>query len=67
MKIRFGVVGVLVLAGLLALGRYYFGGERVPDGQPPLVSLSATNFDQLRAAFNEASGEVRIVLLFSPT
>jgi hypothetical protein len=51
----------------LALGRHFYRGETVPAGQPPLVSLTSTNFDQLRAAFNAASGEVRIVLLLSPT
>jgi hypothetical protein len=32
-----------------------------------LVSLTSSNFDQLRTAFNAASGEVRVVLLLSPT
>jgi hypothetical protein len=66
MKKLLSILAVLVLVGLLALGRHY-RGETVPAGQPPLVSLTSTNFDQLRAAFNAASGEVRIVLLLSPT
>lgn len=46
---------------------HYFGGSAVPNGQAPLVSLSAANFDQLRRSFNAASGDVRVVLLLSPT
>jgi hypothetical protein len=67
MKKLLSILAVLVLLGLLALGRHFCRGETVPAGQPPLVSLTSTNFDQLRAAFNAASGEVRIVLLLSPT
>jgi len=67
MKKRLSIFAVLVLVGLFALGRHFYGGRAVPAGQPPLVSLTATNFDQLRAAFNSASSEVRIVLLLSPT
>jgi hypothetical protein len=57
----------VVFVGLLALGWHFYGSEKVPAGQPPLVSLTSGNFDQLRAAFNGASGDVRIVLLLSPT
>jgi hypothetical protein len=67
MKRLLGAFVVLVFAGLLILGRHFYGGEAVPTGQPRLVPLTSTNFDQLRAAFNAASGEVRIVLLLSPT
>jgi hypothetical protein len=67
MKKLLSILAVLVLLGLLALGRHFYRGETVPAGQPPLVSLTSTNFDQLRAAFNAASGEVSIVLLLSPT
>lgn len=67
MKKRLSILAVLVLVGLLALGRHFYSARAVPAGQPPLVSLTSTNFDQLRAAFNSASGEVRIVLLLSPT
>jgi hypothetical protein len=58
---------VVVVAGLLAFGWHFYGGEKVPAGQPLLVSLTSANFDQLRTAFNAASGEVRVVLLLSPT
>jgi hypothetical protein len=67
MKKLLSILAVVVLVGLLALGRHFYGDEGVPAGQSRLVSLTATNFDQLRAAFNAASGDVRIVLLLSPT
>lgn len=57
----------LVFLGLLALGWHFYGGSKVPTGQPPLLSLTSSNFEQMRTAFNSASGEVRIVLLLSPT
>jgi hypothetical protein len=56
-----------VTVGLLALAWHLYGGAKVPAGQPPLASLTSANFDQFRTAFNAASGEVRIVLLLSPT
>lgn len=67
MKKGFSILAALVFVGLLALVWHFYGGTRVPAGQPALVSLTSTNFEELRAAFNVASGEVRIVLLLSPT
>ena len=67
MKKSVSILAALVFVGLLALGWHFYGGARVPAGQPALVSLTSTNFEELRAAFNAASGEVRIVLLLSPT
>ena len=51
----------------LSFGWHYYGGSRVPAGQPALISLNAQNLDGLRAAFNAASDDVRVVLLLSPT
>ncbi len=67
MKKGLSIFAAFVFVGLLALGWHFYGGARVPAGQPALVSLTSTNFDELRAAFNAASSEVRIVLLLSPT
>jgi len=53
-----------VLAGLLA---DVSSQPRVPAGQLSLSILTPENFDQLRTAFNQASGDVRVVLLLSPT
>ena len=43
------------------------GPPKVSAGQPPLAFLTTENFDQLRTAFNSAAGDVRVVLLLSPT
>jgi hypothetical protein len=67
MKIRLTILGVFVIVGVLALGWRIYNGARVPAGQHPLVFLTSNNFDQLRTAFNAFSGDVRIVLLLSPT
>lgn len=67
MKKRLGILAVLVLVGLLALSRYFYGDGTVPAGQPALVALTEGNFEQLRMAFNSASDDVRVVLLLSPT
>jgi hypothetical protein len=40
---------------------------RAPEGQPPLASLAPEALDTIRGAFNEASDEVRVVALLSPT
>jgi hypothetical protein len=53
-----------VLAGLLA---NISSEQKVPAGQPSLSTLTLENFDKLRTAFNAASGDVRVVLLLSPT
>ena len=49
-----------MLANLLA------GGAPPPD-QPQMVKLEANNFSSLKAQFNEASDEVRVILMLSPT
>ncbi len=67
MKKGLSILAVLVTVGLLALAWHVYRGAKVPAGQPPLASLTSANFDQFRTAFNAASGEVRIVLLLSPT
>jgi hypothetical protein len=53
-----------VLAGLLA---DISSQQKVPAGQPSLSTLTPENFGQLRTAFNKALGDVRVVLLLSPT
>jgi hypothetical protein len=67
MKKGLSILAVLVTVGLSVLAWHFYGGAKVPAGQPPLASLTEANFDQFRIAFNAGSGEVRIVLLLSPT
>ena len=67
MNKRLSVLAGLLILGLLVLSWHFNGGREVPAGQPAFISLTTQNFDQLRAAFNAASGKVRVVLLLSPT
>jgi len=46
---------------------YFWGSKGTPHGQPPLASLTTKNFEKFTGDFNAASGELRLVLLFSPT
>jgi len=57
----------LSLALVLALGVYWYYWGSSPRGQPPLTSLTLTNFDRFKHAFNGAADRARLVLLVSPT
>lgn len=56
---------VAVLGGVLAW--HYYARPLAPAGQPPLIEISASNLDRLRGEFNQAAGDVRVILLLSPT
>ena len=60
------VLGVFV-AIVAALFWYFLAERRVPEGQPPLATLSAGTLDSLRADFNRDAGATRIIVLLSPT
>ena len=61
------ILGLGAIAAVGAAIFYYYGGHQAPDGQPPLAELSPANFASFQEAFNKADGEVRVVLMFSPT
>jgi len=46
---------------------YYGAGGRVPSGQPPVEKLTPQNVAVIKDAFNAAKGDVRLLLLLSPT
>ena len=59
---------IAVIAALvLAAAWYQFGGHRTAAGQPPLAELNAATLDQLRADFNAAADQPRMIVLLSPT
>jgi len=62
---------LLLVAGIVAivLGAlwFQFGGHRTAPGQPPLASLNAQSLARLRAEFNAAADQPRMILLLSPT
>jgi hypothetical protein len=58
-KYVFWLLAILLVA---AIGWYFSSA-----GNTPLVSLSPTNFDAFRMAFDGDAHEARAVLLLSPT
>jgi hypothetical protein len=58
------IIAALVLFGALS---YFYAGHQTPPGQPSLAKLNAQNFTDIENAFNAAKGEVRVLLLLSPT
>lgn len=61
------IVGLSLLVVIAAIFYYLYGGSAVPAGQPSLSRLDASNFSELRSAFNAAKDSVRVVTLLSPT
>ena len=60
--------GAALLAFVAVAALWYFYGERrVPEGQPPLATLSAATLEALRADFNRDADRTRIIVLLSPT
>ena len=70
MKRKYIVATALVavlLAAVLYLYGHLYGGGQTPSGQPPLRSVTAQNVADIKNEFNAARGDVRVVLLLSPT
>lgn len=66
MKRRY-IVGAVLAAVLIAALVYLYGGSQTPSGQPPLQNVTAQNVGEIKNDFNAARGEVRVLLLLSPT
>jgi hypothetical protein len=56
--------GLLLLLVLGAVTARYWRAGSAPSGRPPLANLNLVAFQQ---AFNDAAGQVRVILLLSPT
>ena len=63
---KLALVAVIV-ALQLAAAWYQFGGHRTALGQPPLAELNTESLEQLRADFNAAADQPRMIVLLSPT
>lgn len=59
------LAAVAVFLALFVPSRFFT--HNVPASQPPLGLLDAGSLDTLRADFNRAADEVRIIVLLSPT
>ncbi len=62
-----GLFVAVFVALVVALTWWEFGTRHVPTGQPPLVTLDSASVAALRDSFNQAVGDVRIIVLVSPT
>ena len=67
MRKALAALAVIIALALALAGWYSWGPRHSPAGQPPLTALTSANFEVIRQAFNGASDQVRLVLLFSPT
>ena len=60
-------IGVALAALVVVAASYKFGTRQTPPGQPPLVYLNNQNLEELRAAFNAAADQTRVLAMLSPT
>ena len=67
MRKTFRFAGIGVLGVLLVAAYYTYAPRHVPGGQPPLAEIGPQNFSDFQKQFNEASDQVRILVLLSPT
>lgn len=62
---------VLAAAAILVCTAVYawlkLAPRRVPVGQPPLATIRADSVPAFRDTFNAAEGEVRLLVMLSPT
>jgi len=64
------VVGVPIVMLIVVLAAYawlQYAPRAVPAGQPPLEKLQAGSLDAVKDAFNAGVGEVRLLVMLSPT
>lgn len=66
-RAAFLALGTLLLGIAGGLVYYVFGSRQTPRGQPPLIYLSEQNLEEVRAAFNDAAEQTRLLALLSPT
>ena len=64
------LIALLVMIAVIGAGIFAwqrFGTHYTPAGQPPLATLDAGSLATLKADFNRAAGETRMIVLLSPT
>jgi hypothetical protein len=60
-------VAILLIVIAVALFGWLGLSHDTPDGQPPLVEVTADSMASLKTDFNRAAGGTRIVVLLAPT
>ena len=63
----FRITLLVVVAVALLIGFYLWGPSTMPAGQQPLLTLSASNFNEFVQAFDGGADAPRLLLLLSPT
>jgi hypothetical protein len=58
---------MILLLIIGAASWYLLTGHKTPAQQQPLADLNPESLPALKAEFNRSSGDVRVVLLLSPT
>jgi len=58
------ILAAILAAALIGVYVYLRRSGQTPAGQPPLQAL---NLSGLKTSFNNAGGNVRVLLLLSPT
>lgn len=66
MKKRLTWIAVIVVIAGTLFWRF-FGSSKTPEGQPPLVVLSANDLNQVKTLFNSHKDKKRVIVLLSPT
>jgi hypothetical protein len=63
-RIIFIAIPIVILVLAIWFGVF---SHQTPAGQPPLGELNASSLETLKAEFNRASEQFRIIVLLSPT
>jgi hypothetical protein len=60
---------LLAISAALLLGAviYFYGGHTAPPTQPALVDLTSQTLPKIENAFDDSKGDVRVLVLLSPT
>jgi hypothetical protein len=59
------MLALLAIVGVI--GWTQFATHDTPAGQPPLAYLDSASLATLKAEFNQAASETRLIVLLSPT
>ena len=67
LKALLGVALAVVLVGVGLFAWMKLAPRKVPEGQPPLLTLGPDSLPGFRDTFNAAENKARILALLSPT